>query len=228
MKKALEVAEKCLIELSTNRVSHDQGIYYLVEDALDASGASRAERAFIGFLMKGLMASWHRFSGSFFFPVPSTKSGKSADEAYSDYQLWGRSRYGDYRRELAKHTADRLSTHYEYFSSNSFWVSFSNDLDWMLSVPSHELGDKGVCRLIWRGEKGTRARYVVLIGSLHCYDYYSGDLHFPVAHPSVKDPLKAFEEYELWEGEYGSRRIVLLLKMREFVNKGCELTANHE
>jgi hypothetical protein len=228
MKKALEVAEKCLRELSTNRVSHGRGICYLVEDALYASGASSAECYFIGFLLKGIMASWHRFSGNFLFPVPSTNAKKSASEAYSDYQLWGCSHYGNYRRELAKYTADRLSTHSEYFSSNSFWVSFLNDLDWMLAVPSHELGDRGVCRLIWRGEEGTRARYVVLIGSLHCYDYYSGDLHFPVAHPSVKDPLKAFEENELWEGEYGRRRIVLLLKMREFVNKGCELTANHE
>jgi hypothetical protein len=221
MKKALEVAEKCLIELSTNKVSHGQGICYLLEEALLASGASSAECYFIEFSLKGIMRSWDRFSGSLTYPVPSTKAGMSASDAYSTYQLWGRSRYGDYRRELAKYAAERMASHSEYFSSNSFWRSFSNDLERLLATPISELGDSGICS----HAEGVRARATVMVSALCYYERFLRSIDFPVRHLFTGDPAEAFANGALWEGEYGYCRRVLLTRILEAAKEGCELTA---
>tara|TARA_S200002703_G_scaffold30390_1_gene26348 strand:- start:6572 stop:7015 length:444 start_codon:yes stop_codon:yes gene_type:complete len=65
--------------------------------------------------------SWKHYSGDIIYPVPSTKSYKKGYDFYeNDHKLaytrikkWGNSKYGDLRRDLAKHC-------FEYFKENFY------------------------------------------------------------------------------------------------------------
>ena len=52
---------------------------------------------------------------------------------------------------------------------------------------------------------------------LNEWEHFSGNLTYPVQHPEVNSPSFSFTEFDLWDGEYGKRRLELCKIMHDWL-----------
>lgn len=169
-------------------------------DIVVNSAVSDSLYELFGKAMKSVLKTWEHTSYNSMFPI-SHPSYKCPYDAYMKTDdLWA-GEYGRRRRELSGIVAEKLR---EYTM-----IELLQDIANSKVTPT-----VGLCTAIsekYRYNLNTIEAFVYAKAAvLKTWEHYSGDVFYPISHPTIKDPKAAYIDAvamcTLYADEYGRRR----------------------
>lgn len=92
-------------------------------------------------------------------------------------------------------------------------------------VLGHDWRTRGVCVLVDRYCNGMSYSLTAIFSQ---WPLFSGRDAYPVPHPTIDNPSKAFHDsHDLWAGEYGATRIALLEHVLTHAQEAGRVYRNH-